>query len=82
MRNLPIMIAICYILHSFCEDKKGARLGEDLEIDGRILLFRKFTNSPPREQYMPLLRISYAAFFPMKRKKYIDTIIVKRAHAH
>lgn len=79
MRNLPITIAICYILHSFCEDKSGARLREGLETDGKILVFEKFTNSP-REKHMPLPRISYAAFFPLKRKKYIDAIIMKTAH--
>lgn len=46
MRNLPKIIAICCILHSTHEDKRGTRLGEDLEAGGRILLFKKFTNSP------------------------------------
>lgn len=81
MRNLPRKIATCCILYSFCEDKRGERLGKDLKTDGRILLFEKLTNSP-REQYMPLLRISYAAFFSLKRRKYMDAIILKTVLTH
>lgn len=31
---------------------------------------------------MPLLRISYAAFFPLKRRKYTDAIIMKTVLTH
>lgn len=69
-----------HLLHfdSFCEDRRGGEPGgKTWETDGRILLFEKFTNSL-KEQYIPLLRISYAAFFPLKRN-YIDAIM-KTAH--